>query len=147
MSILDAFQNAEFRNKILVLATLIKLSLVDGVIDESEMKILKAIANKYGLNKPEQLKYIIKNHEKYHLEPTYNYDERIEQLYDLSKVVYADRYIHEKEEKMLKKIIIALGFPVKNVDKIFDKVIELILKESFISIFNGYLLCVKDKFE
>ncbi len=129
MGIIDAYENAEFRNKISVLATLIKLSLVDGVLDENEMKIIAKVARKYGLLDPDDLTYILKNYEKYSLEPTYNYDERIEQLYYLAKIIYADGHIDQNELKILKNTIIALGFPPQNVNIIYERAVGLIVDD------------------
>jgi len=129
MGIIDAYENAEFRNRISVLATLIKLSFADGILDEAEMKIIQRVANNYGFRDPEDLQYLIKNYEKYSLEPTYNYDERIEQLYYLSKIIYADGSIDKAELKLLKNAIVALGFPPKNVDDIYEAAVGLIADE------------------
>ena len=120
MAIFDAYDNAEFRNKISVMATLVKLSLADGILDENEMKIITRVARDYGFNDPDHILYIIKNYEKYSIEPTYNYDERIEELYNLSKIIYTDGKIDEKELNILKNAIVALGFSPKNLDKIFE---------------------------
>jgi len=120
MTIIDAFENAEFRNQISVLATLVKLSLSDNVLDEAEMKIIEKVARNYGLNDPDSLKEIIRNYEKYQLEPTYNYNERIEQLYRLMQVIYADDHLDKAELKILKNSIVALGFSPKKLDVIYE---------------------------
>jgi len=135
MGIIDAYENAEFRNRISVIATLIKLSLADGVLDENEMKIIERVARQYGLADPEDLKFIIKNYEKYSLEPTYSYDERIEQLYYLTKIIYADGKIDKAELKILKNAIVALGFPPKNVDIIYERSVGLIADEADVDTF------------
>ena len=126
MGIIDAFENAEFRNKISVLATLIKLSFADGVLDEAEMKIIEKLAKNSGLQNADDLKYIIKNYEKYSIEPTYNYDERIEQFYNLSRIIYADGHIDKAELKILKNSIVALGFPASKTDDLYEAAVGLI---------------------
>ncbi len=136
MGIIDAYENAEFRNRISVIATLVKLSLADGVLDENEMKIITRVARDYGLLDPDDILYIIKNYEKYSLEPTYNYDERIEQLYNLTKIIYADGKIDKNELKILKNAIVALGFPPKNVDVIYETAVGLIVDEADLEEFN-----------
>jgi uncharacterized tellurite resistance protein B-like protein len=136
MGIIDAYENAEFRNRISVLATLIKLSLVDGVLDENEMRIIAKVARQYGLLDPDDLHYIIKNYDKYSLEPTYSYDERIEQLYYLTKIIYADGHIDKGELKLLKNAIVALGFPPNNVDIIYERAVGLIVDEADLDIFT-----------
>ena len=130
MGIIDAYENAEFRNRISVLATLVKLSLADGVLDENEMKIITRVARDYGLLDRDDILFIIKNYEKYSLEPTYNYDERIEQLYHLTKIIYADGRIDKNELKILKNAIVALGFPPKNTDIIYETAVGLIVDEA-----------------
>jgi len=136
MGIIDAYENAEFRNRISVLATLVKLSLADGVLDENEMKIITRVARDYGLLAQDDILYIIKNYEKYSLEPTYNYDERIEQLYNLTKIIYADGRIDKNELKILKNAIVALGFPPKNTDNIYETAVGLIVDDTDLEDFN-----------
>ena len=136
MGIIDAYENAEFRNRISVLATLIKLSLADGVLDENEMKIIERVARQYGLDDSDDLTFVLKNYEKYSLEPTYSYDERIEQLYYLTKVIYADGKIDKAELKILKNSIVALGFPAKNVDIIYERAVGLIADDADVDDFT-----------
>ena len=136
MGIIDAYENAEFRNRISVLATLVKLSLADGVLDDNEMKIITRVARDYGLLDQDDILYIIKNYDKYSLEPTYNYDERIEQLYNLTKIIYADGHIDKNELKILKNAIVALGFPPKNVDIIYETAVGLIVDDVDLEHFN-----------
>jgi len=136
MGIIDAYENAEFRNKISVIATLIKMSLADGVLDDNEMKIITKVARSYGIIDPSDLLYIIKNYEKYSLEPTYNYEERIEQLYNLTKIIYADGHIDRAELKLLKNAILSLGFPAKNLDAIYEKAVGLIVDDADIDTFT-----------
>jgi len=136
MGIIDAFENAEFRNRISVLATLIKLSFADGVIDENEMKIIAKVARNYGMLDQDDLTTILKNYEKYSLESTYNYDERIEQLYNLAKIIYADGRIDREELKIFKNAIVALGFPPQNVDVIYETAVGLIADEADLETFK-----------
>jgi len=100
------------------------------------MKIITRVARDYGLLDQDDILYIIKNYEKYSLEPTYNYDERIEQLYNLTKIIYADGHIDKNELKILKKAIVALGFPAKNADMIYETAVGLIVDEADLEDFN-----------
>ena len=136
MAIFDAYENAEFRNRISVLATLVKLSLADGVLDENEMKIITKVARDYGLIDQDQLLYVIKNYDKYTIEPAYNYDERIEELYNLTKIIYADGHMDEKELKILKNAIVALGFSPQKADIIFETAVGLIADNADLEAFR-----------
>ncbi len=136
MTILDAFENAEYRNRISVVATLIKLSFADGVLDENEMKIIEKVARKYGIGDAENLKFLIKNFDKFSIQPTYSYDQRIEELYYLTKIIYADGEIDKEELKILKNSIIALGFPPKNVDIIYETAVGKIVDDADLDEFS-----------
>ena len=75
-------------------------------------------------------KEIIENPKKYPIDTPYSYDKRIEHLYDLAKMVYADREVADTEARILRRICVGLGFNVKNIDKVVDKAIQLILIDS-----------------
>jgi len=136
MTILDAFENAEYRNRISIVATLIKLSFADGVLDENEMKIIERVARKYGIGDDENLKFLIKNFDKFSVQPTYNYNDRIEELYYMAKIIYADGSIDKEELKILKNAIVALGFPATKVDEIYETAVGKIADDADLDEFN-----------
>ncbi len=125
MTILDALGSAEYKQHVSLLATLIKLSEVDGVIAPEEWEIIEKIAFKYGLNDPEGLKFLKKNASQYSLRTPYTLDERIDQFYQLLKLAYADGRTDEKELELIKRSVISLGFPTDKADEIFSKGLEL----------------------
>ncbi len=126
MTILDALGSAEYRQHITLLATLIKLSYADGHLDEREWEIIQSVALKYGLNDPEGLKFLRKNYQKYSLDTPFSLDERIDQLYQLTRLVFADQKADENELKILRRAIIGLGFPVNKADLIYQTALDLV---------------------
>ncbi|NLP57068.1 hypothetical protein [Lutibacter sp. B1] len=60
----------------------------------------------------------------------HNYDERIEHLYDLTKMIFADNEVTGIEAKVLRKICYGLGFPTDNVEKVVDEAIHLVLNDN-----------------
>ena len=126
MTILDALANAGYRQHITLLATLIKLSYADGQLDEKEWEIILSVARKYGLDDPEALKYLKKHYEEYALDTPYSLDKRIDQLYQLTRLVFADNKADEKELKILQRAIISLGFPVRKAGVIFQTAVDLV---------------------
>ncbi len=126
MTILDALGSAEYRQHITLLATLIKLSYADGRLDEREWEIIQSVALKYGLNDPEGLTFLRKNYQKYSLDTPYSLDERIDQLYQLTRLVFADQKADENELKILRRAIISLGFPVDKADLIYETALDLV---------------------
>ncbi len=126
MTILDALGSAEYRQHITLLATLIKLSYADGRLDEREWEIIQSVALKYGLNDPEGLKFLRKNYHKYSLDTPFSLDERIDQLYQLTRLVFADQKADENELKILHRAVISLGFPVDKADLIYQTALDLV---------------------
>jgi uncharacterized tellurite resistance protein B-like protein len=57
------------------------------------------------------------------------YEQRIERLYDLARIVHVDHHLGEKQELMLRKIGVGLGFNTENVNYIVDKALILVEKE------------------
>ncbi|NPA46074.1 MAG: hypothetical protein GXO24_02550 [Chlorobi bacterium] len=136
MTILDALGNAEYRQHITLLATLIKLAYADGKIDPAEWALIRSVALRYGLDDDEGLKYLKKNYEKYSLDTPFELEERIEQLYDLARLVFADGKADEKELKILRTAVIGLGFQPAKADLIFEAAVnrcrEGVGREAFI---------------
>jgi hypothetical protein len=57
---------------------------------------------------------------------TYNV-QRLERLYDLSRMVYADHILGPKQKEILTKFALALGFTPGNVPYIVDKALSLLV--------------------
>ncbi len=146
MSIFDAIANAEYRQHISLLATLIKMSYADGKLDENEWKTIVKVAEKYGLEDEKTLKYLRKNYEKYALDTPFTLDERIAQLYDLTKLAYADGHLDDKEIAILKRAVIGLGFPLDKSDLIFEVALSAVKngtdKETFARLIKDIVLNV-----
>jgi len=128
MTILDALANAEYRQRISLLATLIKLSESDGKIDEREWKIIEKVADNFGFLDEAALKYLKKNYAKYSLEPPFSLDDRIEQLYNLWQLAYADGKLDDQELRILHKVTVSLGFPLNKTEEIFEAAREAFKK-------------------
>jgi len=136
MTILDALANAEYRQRISLLATLIKLSELDGKIDEKEWKIIEKVADNFGFLDEDALKYLKKNYRKYSLEPPFSLDDRIEQLYNLWQLAYADGKLDDNELRLLHRIIVGLGFPLNKTEEVFQAAAEALKKGTSKEKFN-----------
>jgi len=144
MSILDALANAEYRQRISLLATLIKLSESDGKIDENEWKVIEKVARNFGFLDEDALKYLKKHYDKYSLEPPFSLDDRIEQLYELWQLAYADGKLDDKELRILHRVTVSLGFPVNKTEEVFQAAYEAfkkgVSKEEFNQIITSIVL-------
>ncbi len=144
MSILNALANAEYRQRISLLATLIRLSEVDGKIDENEWKVIEKVADSFGFLDRDALKYLKKHYREYVLETPFSLDERIDQLYNLWKLAFSDGKLDEKESRLLHRVTVSLGFPVKKTERIYKAALEAfkkgISKEEFNKIITEIVL-------
>ncbi|UMB59493.1 TerB family tellurite resistance protein [Lutibacter sp. A80] len=129
MSVLNYKFSGDQERRIGHFSSIVKLALADNVITEGEEKLLKKLADKFIISE-EMYNNIIKNPDKYSVKGLHNYDDRIEHLYDLAKMIYADGSVSKEEASVLIKICVGLGFPIKNTEKIADEAIHLILKNN-----------------
>jgi len=120
-------------------AAIVRVALSDNIITEKEQKFINRLAILLEIDQSEVDK-IIKNPELYPINPPSNEQRRLERLYDLSRIVVADDIADEDEIELLKKFILALGFPSEEVDLITKKAIKLVQNDTeedeFISSFK-----------
>jgi hypothetical protein len=94
------------------------------------------VALKYGLYDPKGLKYLKKHVDKYSLDTPFSLDERLDQLYELTRLVFADGKADDNELKILRRAVISLGFPPEKADLIYEAAVDKFRsgtdKESFI---------------
>jgi uncharacterized tellurite resistance protein B-like protein len=119
MSIKELFESGKHINNVSHFAALVHLALVDGTLNKEEISVLKRLADKLDIS-GDEYDLIIKNIGTTDLVPPYKAKKRLEFLYDLFRIIYADHYINEKEQRLVHKYAIALGF----TDEISAKVIE-----------------------
>lgn len=129
MAISDFNLSGEQKRNIAHFASIVRLALADAVISAEEEKLLKRLAKRFHIL-DEKYNEILNSPEDYPVNSPHNYNERIEHLYDLAKMVYADGEATGEEAAMLKKICIGLGFPTDNAEKITDEAIHLILNNN-----------------
>jgi len=110
-------------------ASIVKLALADDIITEGEEILLKRLAKRFHIL-DDKYKEILENPNNYPLKGFHSYDERVEHLFDLAKMIYADDSVSIKEVSVLRKICVGLGFPLNNAEKVADEAIHLILKDS-----------------
>ncbi len=126
MAISDYNLSGEQKRNIAHFASIVKLALADDVITEGEEKMLKRLAKRFHILEDKYTE-IIEAPEKYPINASHSYNERIEHLYDLAKMIYADGEVSGEEAIVLRKICVGLGFPTDNVEKIADEAIHLVL--------------------
>lgn len=125
MSISDLF-DSEFkaRNKG-HFSAIVRVAFADKQISAQEQAFLDKLANKLEISK-EEYEEIMENPMKYPINPPYLHTQRLERLYDLARMVHVDHQLGDKQETLLRKFGVALGFTPGNVNYIVDKALKLV---------------------
>ncbi|WP_333808971.1 tellurite resistance TerB family protein [Flavobacterium sp.] len=125
MSISDLFDSG-FRNRNKGhFSAIVRVALSDGTITPEEKKFLDKLAIKLEISQAEY-EEILENPLKYPVNPPLMHSHRLERLYDLARMVYADDVLGEKQQDLLTRFALALGFTAGNVSYIVDKALKLV---------------------
>ena len=95
-----------------------------AAVNPQEKRVLDRFAYKLGITEQEY-KEVMKKENKYPLDPANSVEERLERLYDLFRIIFADHDVDDEEMVRLKKYALGLGFPDKKADKIIEKSVAI----------------------
>ena len=120
-------------------AAIIKIALADGIISKEEESFINRTAINLEIEDSEVIE-IKANIDSYPINPPVSEQNRLERLYDLSRMVFADNIADKAEKNLLKRLVIGLGFTVDKVDQVIEKSFSEISKgsdeEEFIASFR-----------
>ncbi|CAL2080714.1 Fructose-1,6-bisphosphatase [Tenacibaculum sp. 190524A05c] len=136
MPIYELYSWGKHNQEIGHFASIVKIALVDNTISEGEQKLLDRAARKLNI-KDEEYQKILKNPENYPVNPPVGYDESIERLYFLTKMIFADGNVDKDEVALMRKITTALSFPLDNVEKVCDEAIHLVMNDNDLEDFTA----------
>lgn len=125
MSISDLFDSGFKKRNEDHFASIVRVAMDDGIITDAEKAFLDRLARNLDISEGDY-KLILKDYQSHPINPPHSYDRRLERLYDLARMVYVDHIKGEKEEILLRKIGIGLGFSPENVVYVVDKALTLI---------------------
>ncbi len=126
MSFSDLF-DSEFKNRNKGhFSAIVRVAISDGDLSKEEKEFLDKLAVRLEISAAEY-EEIIENPLKYPINPPYSYAHRLERLYDLSRMVYADHILGPKQKEVLTRFSLALGFTPGNVNFIVDKALSLLV--------------------
>lgn len=106
-------------------SAIVRVALTDGSVSEKEKGFLDMLARQLEIS-DHDYQEILENPLKYPINPPHLYNQRLERLYDLGRMVYVDQHLGDRQVKMLKKLALRLGFTPGNVDYIVDKALKVI---------------------
>jgi len=124
MSIADIFQTGERKQDIGHFRNLVLIAEVDGVIDDTELLLLRKIGQHIGLSYT-QIGTILDNPKQFQVIPPFGKDERFEMMIDLIRMMHVDGIDDERELKLLEKFAVQIGY--RSLDDVdVESVIALI---------------------
>jgi uncharacterized tellurite resistance protein B-like protein len=125
MSISDLFDSGFQKRNQSHFAAIVKVAMSDGVITDEEKDFLDRLARRLDISENDY-KEILKDYSTYPINPPTSYERRLERLYDLARMVYADHVKGEGQVVLLVKLSIGLGFTPENAKYIVDKALSLV---------------------
>jgi len=105
-------------------ASIVRVAMSDDVINDEEKAFLDRLATRLDITELEY-KQILKDYESHSINPPTSYVSRLERLYDLARMVWADDIEGPNQHWLLEKLCIGLGFNSANVKYIADKALVL----------------------
>lgn len=127
MSFSDLFDN-EFKSRNKGhFSAIVRVATADGDMSPEEKLFLDKLAKQLEISKDEY-EEILENPMKYPINPPYLYTQRLERLFDLSRMVFADHVLGQRQKDILQKFALALGFTPGNVSFIVDKALSLLVQ-------------------
>jgi len=124
MSFADLYTSGEHRRNVAHFAALATLASVDGEISTEEKKLLDRFAVKLDITNSEY-EEVLKKENKYPIDSTHDSKKRLERLFDLFRIVYADHKIDNEEMILLKRYAIGMGFTGEKADEIIERSVEI----------------------
>lgn len=125
MSFSDLFDSGFKKRNEDHFAAIVRVAMADGVISDAEKEFLDRLARNLDISLVDY-ELILKDYKSHPINPPTTYDRRLERLFDLSRMVYADHIKAEEQVILLEKIAIGLGFKPENAKYVVDKALNLI---------------------
>lgn len=124
MSFVDLYSSGEHRRNLAHFASIASLAAIDGEVNPQEKTLLDRFARKLDITEEEYAE-VMRSENKYPINPPSTSEERLERLYDLFKIVFADHDIDEEEMILLRKYAIGLGYKEEAADKLIKRSISI----------------------
>lgn len=124
MSFVDLYSSGEHRRNLAHFAAIATLAAVDGELGIEEKRLLDRFAKKLDITEAEFNKVMLKGN-KYPIDPPHDHKKRLERLYDLFRIIFADHMIEKEEMALLKRYAIGLGFSGEKADKVIEKSVTI----------------------
>jgi len=128
MSISDLFNSGFTTRNQDHFASIVRIAFSDNFISQEEKDFLERLAHNLDISKETYLR-IVKEYRSHPINPPISQEARIERLYDLARMVYADHIKDIYEVSLLNKIVIGLGFQTQMASKVVNTSLKLVSKK------------------
>lgn len=108
-------------------AAIVNLALADDHISDEEKAFIDRLAIYLEID-PDMVKKVMESHEQYKADPPGDKNSRLERLYDLSKMIFADNIADDNEKKLLEKMVIGLGFEADKANQVVETALDMVAK-------------------
>jgi len=124
MSISEIYESGIQKGNLAHFASMVNMASIDGELNDEEKELLSKFADKLDINQ-EQHTQIIKNPKKYPIVAANSKEERLQHLFDLFKMIFADHFVDQQEMKLIHKYAIGLGCSEERAMKLIKKSIRI----------------------
>jgi len=125
MSISDLYDSGFRKRNEDHFAAIVRVAMSDGIVTDEEKAFLDRLARNLDIT-DNQYKEILKDFMSHPINPPITYDNRLERLFDLTRMVYADSELGVKQARILERLGVGLGFSAHNVKYVVDKALSLV---------------------
>lgn len=109
-------------------AAIVRIAMDDGIVTNEEKAFLDRLALQLEIS-AEEYADILKNYSTHPINPPVTTEQRVERLFDLARMVFADKIRDESEVLILTKIAIGLGY-TNNTSEVVERALKAVSDES-----------------
>lgn len=129
MALSDLYSSGKHKQEIGHFANVVKIAKADGKITDNEKALLIRAGKNLHISL-EEFTIILNDPDKFPTNAPVSYNDRIERLYRLTKMILVDGEAKLTEVQLMRKIAIRLHFSHDNVEKVCDEAIHLVLNNN-----------------
>ncbi len=124
MSFVDLYSSGEHSRNLAHFAAIATLATVDGEVNPKEKELLDRFARKLDITDKEYSE-VMDQKNKYPIDPPNNSEKRLERLFDLFKIIFADHEIDNEEMFLIKKYALGLGFSSDQAKQVIERSVKI----------------------
>jgi uncharacterized tellurite resistance protein B-like protein len=124
MSFVDLYSGGQHRTNLAHFAAMASLAAIDGEINVEEKIMIDRFARKLDISDVEY-KEVMRRENKFPINPPTTSEERLERLFDLFRIIFADHDIDVEERTLVRKYAIGLGYSSDKAEEVITKSIAI----------------------